>query len=252
MSVETSSFARKAAAKWVDDTEKDKAEVQGYTVIDAPSVLVTHLTELLKIHAFELLSRDDTKTLVDNLKESAPAVVEELIPVKMSIGEVQGVLSRLLKEQVPIRNLQQILESLADAVAETKDPTQLTERVRARIARTVIEPYLSAEGCLNVAVIEPGLERGLADAVSGGEGVTSLPAGFLGRFVDSVAKSLSAMVSEGREPVLLTRASLRPFLAEAVTGVIPNAAVLSYQETMPAKKVETASTISVTTGGSAP
>ena len=167
--------------------------------------------ELLKVHAHELLSRDDTKALVDNLKETAPAVVDELVPSKMSIGEIQGVLSRLLKEQVPIRNLQQVLEALADSAGETKDPTQLTERVRTRISRTVIEPYLSSEGCLNVAVIEPSLERGLADAVAGGDGIASLPAGFLGRFVDSVAESLSTMVAEGREPVLLTRASLRPF-----------------------------------------
>ena len=234
-------------AKWIDESEKDKAEIQGYTVIDAPSVLVTHLTELLKANAHELLSRDDTLALVDNLKTSAPAVVEELIPNKLTLGEVQGVLARLLREQVPIRNLQQILESLADAAGETKDIAQLTERVRTQIARTVIEPYLTPDGFLNVSVIDPNLERGLADAVTGTDGMGSLPPGFLGRFVESVAESLSGMVNEGQEPVLLTRATLRPFLAEAVNGVIPNAAVLSYQETTPAKRVETVATIAVPT-----
>ncbi|MCB9888409.1 MAG: flagellar biosynthesis protein FlhA [Planctomycetes bacterium] len=232
-------------AKWISESEKDRAEVLGYTVIDAPSVLVTHLTELLKKHAYELLSRDDTKSLIDNLKATAPAVVEELLPSKMTIGEVQGVLGRLLREQVPIRNLQQILEALADSSLDTKDITQLTERVRTRIARTVLEPYLSAEGHLHVAVIEPTLERSLADAVAGTDSLTALPSGFLGRFVDEVAESLSAMVRDGREPVLLTRASLRPFLAEAVTSVIPNSAVLSYQETAPARRVETTNTIAV-------
>jgi flagellar biosynthesis protein FlhA len=243
--IETIEPAFGLKAKWIEESLKDQAEVQGYTVIDAPSVLVTHLSELLKSHSHELLSRDDTKTLIDNLKTIAPAVVDELIPSKLSLGEVQGVLTRLLKEQVPVRNLQQILEALADSVGDTKDLAQLTERVRMRIARTIIHPYLSDEGDLNVVVIEPNLERSLADAVGGTEGLKSLPPGFLGRFVERVAETLSAMVNDGREPVLLTRASLRPFLAEAITGVIPNAAVLSYQESTPARRVEKASTITV-------
>ena len=239
------------SAKWIEESLKDQAEVQGYTVIDAPSVLVTHVTELLKAQSHELLSRDDTKALIDNLKVSAPAVVDELVPSKMTLGEIQGVLAKLLKEQVPIRNLQQILEALADVAGETKDPSHLTEQVRAKIARTVVEPYLSDDGDLNVAVIEPNLERSLADTIGGTEGMTTLPPGFLGRFVESVAESLSGMVDDGHEPVLLTRSSLRPFLAEAITGVIPNAAVLSYQESAPAKRVETSRTISVLTGASA-
>jgi flagellar biosynthesis protein FlhA len=116
---------------------------------------------------------------------------------------------------------------------------------RSRIDSLLFHPYLSDEGDLNVVVIEPNLERSLADAVGGTEGLKSLPPGFLGRFVERVAETLSAMVNDGREPVLLTRASLRPFLAEAITGVIPNAAVLSYQESTPARRVETASTITV-------
>ncbi len=232
-------------AKWINEADKDKAEIMGYTVIDAPSVLVTHLTELLKKHASELLSRDDVKSLVDNLKIKAPAVVEELIPSQLSLGQVQRVLAGLLKDQVPIRNLQSILECLADAAADTKDIGQLTERVRGRLARTIVEPYLNPEGTLHAAVIDPALERSLSDAIAGSEGIATLPPGFLSRFVDNTAEAMASMIQDGREPVLITRASLRPFLSEAIAGVIPNAAVLSYQETSPVKKVETTQRITV-------
>jgi len=232
-------------AKWISESEKDKAEMEGYTVIDAPSVLITHLTELLKRISSELLSRDDVKTLVDNLKKTAPAVVEELIPSQLGLGQVQRVLSGLLKEQVPIRNLQAILEALADHCIDTKDLRQLTEFVRGRIARTIVEPHLDAEGTLHAAVIDPDLERSLADAVSGSDGIGNLPPGFLARFVDETATALASLSQSGRNPVLVTRASLRPFLAEAVAGIIPGAAVLSYQETGPANKVETAARVAV-------
>ena len=232
-------------AKWIVETEKDRAEMQGYTVIDAPSVLITHLTEVLKKVAGELLSRDDVKSLVENLKKASPAVVEELIPGQLTLGQVQRILGSLLKEGVPIRNLQTILESLADACIETKDPRQLTEHVRVRIARTIVEPHLDGNGTLHAAFLEPDLERNLADALAGNDGFNSLPAGFLGNFVDNTASALAEMARSGRDPILVTRSSLRPFLAEAIAGVIPNAAVLSYQETAPAKKVESVQRVAV-------
>ncbi|MCK5942577.1 MAG: FHIPEP family type III secretion protein, partial [Planctomycetes bacterium] len=237
--IETIEPAFGLPARWIQEADKDRAELLGYTVIDAASVLITHLTETLKRTAGELLSRDDVKALVDNLKEQAPAIVEELIPNQLSLGQVQRILSGLLKEGVPIRNLQTILEGLADASVETKDAQKLTEHVRARLARTICEPHLDPTGTLHAVFLDPDLERNLSDALSGNDGVNNLPQGFLGKFVDSTAEALSAMAREGRDPVLVTRASLRPFLAEAVAGVIPNAAVLSYQETSAAKKVET-------------
>jgi flagellar biosynthesis protein FlhA len=237
--IETIEPAFGLPARWIQEGDKDRAELLGYTVIDAASVLITHLTETLKRSAGELLSRDDVKTLVDNLKEQAPAVVEELIPNQLSLGQVQRILSSLLREGVPIRNLQTILEGLADASLETKDPRQLTEQVRTRIARTICEPHLDPTGTLHAVFLDPDLERNLSEALSGNDGVNNLPQGFLGKFVDSTAEALSSMARDGRDPVLVTRASLRPFLAEAVAGVIPNASVLSFQETSVAKKVET-------------
>ena len=241
--IETIEPAFGLPARWIAESDKDKAELLGYTVIDAASVLITHLTEVLKKVAGELLSRDDVKSLVDNLKKVSPAVVDELIPGQLTLGHVQRILAGLLKEGVPIRNLQTILEGLADACTETKDPRQLTEHVRARLARTIVEPHLDAAGTLHAAFLDPELERNLAEALAGNDGVANLPAGFLGRFVDRTAEALSSMARSGRDPVLVTRASLRPFLAEAIAGVIPNAAVLSYQETTPARKVETSQRI---------
>jgi flagellar biosynthesis protein FlhA len=243
--IETVEPAFGLPARWIAESDKDRAELLGYTVIDAASVLITHLTESLKKIAGELLSRDDVKSLVDNLKKSSPAVVDELIPSQLTVGQVQRVLAGLLREGVPIRNLQTILEALADACAETKDLRQLTEHVRGRIARTIVEPHLDPAGTLHAAFLDPDLERNLAEALAGNEGAANLPAGFLGRFVDRTAEALSTMARNGRDPVLVTRASLRPFLAEAIAGVIPNAAVLSYQETSPARKVETTQRIAV-------
>jgi flagellar biosynthesis protein FlhA len=243
--VETVEPAFGLPARWIAETEKDRAELLGYTVIDAASVLITHVTEVLKKVAGELLTRDDVKSLLDNHKKHSPAVVEELIPNQLSVGQVQRILANLLKEGVPIRNLPTILEALADACVDTKDARQLTEQVRARLARTIVEPHLDAAGTLHAVFLDPDLERNLADTVAGSDGGANLPAGFLGRFVDSTAAALAQMAKNGRDPVLVTRATLRPFLAEAIAGVIPNAAVLSYQETTPARKVETAQRIAV-------
>ncbi|MEQ1633562.1 MAG: flagellar biosynthesis protein FlhA [Planctomycetota bacterium] len=246
--VETIEPAFGLPARWIPESEKDRAELRGYTVIDAPSVLVTHLTEALKKIAGELLSRDDVKSLVDNLKKTSPAVVDELIPGQLSLGQVQRILSSLLKEGVPIRNLQTILEALADACVDTKDVSKLVEHVRSRIARTIVEPHLDPAGTLHAAFLDPDLERQLAEALAGTEGIANLPSGFLGRFVDNTATALADMAKKGRDPVLVTRATLRPFLAEAIAGVIPNAAVLSYQETAPAKRIETTQRIAVAQG----
>lgn len=243
--IETVEPAFGLPALWISQAEKDKAELQGYTVIDAPSVLVTHLTEVIRSVAGELLSRDDVKALVDNLKKSSPAIVEEIIPGQLTLGQLQLVLSRLLKERVPIRNLHTILQAIADSLGETKDPKILVELARTALARTILEPHLDNEGTLHAVVLDPQLEKSLADAVVGTEGLASLPAGFLAKFVDSTAEALAGMVQEGRDPVLITRSTLRPFLAEAVASVIPNASVLSYQETSPATKVETTTRVSV-------
>ena len=224
-------------ARWITEGAKEQAEVLGYTVIDAPSVLITHMTEIIKKIANELLSREDVQALLDNVKKGTPTVVEEVVPNLLTTAQVQRVLAGLLKEQVAIRNLPIILEAIGDAAQESKDPNHLIEAARLRIARSIVEPFLANEGTLNIATIEPELERQLLAAVTGNGDQEVMAQGLLGSFVEETAKVLAGLVRNGHQPVLVTRAGLRPFLAEAVVGAIPGSATFSYQEIATVKKV---------------
>jgi len=217
-------------ARWITEGQKEKAEILGYTVIDAPSVLITHMTELLKGMAHEVLSREDVQALIENLKKQNPTVVEEVVPGLLSPSQVQRVLATLLKEKVSVRNLALILESLGDIAPETKDPRQLVESVRLRLNRALVEPYQDPDGKLCVATIDGDLERQLLAALTGNGDQGTVGQGILGSFVEKCAEVLSELVRQGMPPVLVCRAALRPYLAEAVVAAIPGSAVLSYQE----------------------
>ena len=242
--IETVEPAFGLPGKWITATNKSQAELSGYTVIDATSVLITHLTEVLKRHAFELLTRDDVKAMLDAQKKLSPAVVEEVVPNLLSVGQIQKVLASLLKEQVSIRNLGLILEAMADGAMETKDVRALAEEVRRRLARSIVEPFLDEDGTLRAVTLDQTLERTMADAVvARGGDLSNLPPGFLGKLVDSAAGELQKAVQAGHEPVLLTRAALRPFLAETLLAAVPGGAVLSYQEAAAAKRIENIGTV---------
>ncbi|HHI79412.1 MAG TPA: flagellar biosynthesis protein FlhA [Planctomycetes bacterium] len=233
-------------AKWITEGQKEQAEIMGYTVIEAPNVLVTHLTELLKNVSHEVLSREDVQALLDNLKKTAPTIVQDTVPGVLSVSQVQRLLSNLLKEQVPIRNLALILEAASDTFADTKDLGQVTEQVRLRLSRAITEPLVDKDGTLHVATIDPKLEGSIAQALTGagqpgGGGV--LEQGALGRFVETTAEILAELVKQGHPPVLVTRAALRPLLAEAILGAVPGSAVLSYQEISHLKKIDVISQI---------
>ena len=146
------------AATWIDPAQQDEAEMLGYTVVEPGAVLATHLTEVCRRHADEILTRDATKHLIDELKQTSPAVVDELIPGVMTLAEVQQILQMLLREQVPIRQLGLILETLGDYAPRTKDPILLTEYVRHRLARQICTRYRDAEGKLHVVTLDPALE----------------------------------------------------------------------------------------------
>lgn len=163
--VETIEPAFGLPAMWVNEQMKDVAEVSGYTVVDPPSVVSTHLTEVIKRHAHELLSRQEVKSLIDNVKESASTVVEELIPDKLSIGDIQKVLIKLLKEKVSVRNLPMILETLADYADSTRDPEILTEYVRQALSRQITHQYASGDSPMKVITAGASLEKSIADAI---------------------------------------------------------------------------------------
>ena len=241
---ETTDPAFGLPAWWISESLRDEAELLGYTVIDPTSVLVTHLSETLRKDLGELLSRDDVRELIESVKRSSPAVVEELIPEKMSYGEVQGVLRNLLREGVSIRNLSAVLEVLADNVGRTRDVETLTELVRQRLGRALCEQFSDPHGVVHAVTLDPAIEERLAAAV-GGQGVDSgaVSPAYLQQLMERVGDSIAGAARGGHEVVLLVRSSVRRFLNELVRSSLPKVAVLSYNEVVPARSVETAAVV---------
>src|SRR5205823_2764192 len=150
-------------AYWISEPQRAQAELLNYTVVEATSVLATHLTELVKSHAFELLTRQEVKNLIDNLKQRTPALIEEVIPTQIKPGELQKVMQNLLRERVPVRDLETILETLGDYASRTKDLDVLTEYVRNALARNICKQYVDDQDRLWCLTLDPALE----DLVSG-------------------------------------------------------------------------------------
>lgn len=226
-------------AWWIPESMREEAELKGYSVNEPPAVLVTHLTELIKAHAHEILGRQDTQSLIDKLKEKNPVVVDELIPEQMKVGGVQKVLQNLLRERVPIRNLQTILETLSDSVGITTDPDILTEYVRASLGRWICDLYKDDESIIPVLTMSPGLEEQI------GEGVQSTPAGIKvvvspdvsQRIFDQLSVQIDSMVANGQQPVVLTSPNIRLGFRRLTQSTFPSLAVLSYNEIVPGVEV---------------
>ncbi|MBP87809.1 MAG: flagellar biosynthesis protein FlhA [Planctomycetaceae bacterium] len=229
---ETKDPAFGQAAVWIDLGVRDRAEMLGYTPVEPVAVLATHLKEVVRGHADELLTRDATKKLVEELKNTSPAVVEELIPGQMKLGEVQQVLQLLLREQVSIRQLSVILETLGDYASRTKDPIWLTEYVRHRLARTICTRCRDAEKRLHVITLDPALEDRIAAGIDHGErGLfvrMSPPA--IEQTCNLIASELDTLTRAGRKPIVLVSPQIRPGLKQLTTANLPKLIVLSYNE----------------------
>ena len=232
-------------AVWIHESARDEAEIQGYTVVDPTSVLVTHLTEVLRNSLGEILTRDDVKELVDNAKKIAPAVVEELVPARIGYGEVQAVLKSLLRDGVSIRNLPAILEAIADHCAKIKDPDQLSELVRQRLARSLVEQHADRGGVVHAVTLDPAIEVRLAAAVGGQPDPRAEPVSpaFLSRLVGRIGEQIAQSTQGGKDVVLVVRSNVRRFLGELVRASLPRVCVLSYNEVVPARAVETLSIV---------
>ena len=152
-------------AVWIADQARAEAEALGWTVVDAESVVVTHLTEVIRAHAAELLTRQETRNLLDQLKEVNAAVVDEVVPDVLSLGEIQRVLQALLREGVSIRDLGAIVEAVGDKARLTRDPAMLAEYARQALGRTIVAPYLDLEGTLRAIALDPALEQEVAEAL---------------------------------------------------------------------------------------
>ena len=232
-------------AVWINEAQKEEAELSGYAVIDPVSVAVTHLSETLRNSIGDVLSRDDVKEIVENVKKTAPAVVEELVPEKMSYGDVQRVLRNLLREGVPIRNMPAILEVLADNVARTKDPEALTELVRQRLGRALVEQHADRDGTIHAITFDPDVENRLAAAVGAVKDAEarSVSPAWLQQLMERTAANVAQATKSGKNVVLLARSNVRRFLNELARASLPKVAVLSYNEVVPARAVETAAVV---------
>ncbi|HZZ73693.1 MAG TPA: flagellar biosynthesis protein FlhA [Pirellulales bacterium] len=219
-------------AFWIEPAARDNAEIYGYTVVEPVSVLATHLTEVVRKHADEILTRDATKHLIDELKKTQPAVVEELIPTQMKLAEVQQILQMLLREQVPIRQLGPILETLGDYASRTKDPVLLTEYVRHRLARTICTRYRDKQNRLFVITLDPALEdrirAGLEHSDRGLFVRMSPPA--VEQTNRLIAKELEKVTKPGHPPIVLVSPQIRAGLKQLTATQLPRLAVLSFNE----------------------
>jgi flagellar biosynthesis protein FlhA len=228
-------------AWWIPESLRNEGEMLGYTVIDPVSVLVTHLSETVRNSIGEILSRDDVKDMIETVKKTAPAVVEELIPAKLSYGDVQRVLKALLREGVSVRNLPAILEVLADNAGKVKDHDALAELVRARLGRMLCEMHADADGVVHAVTLDPEIENRLAAAVSGSKDPDAAPVSpaFLQQLMEQTGSVVAQATQGGKDVVLLVRSNVRRFLNELARASLPKVAVLSYNEVVPARSVVT-------------
>ncbi|MEL6896796.1 MAG: FHIPEP family type III secretion protein, partial [Planctomycetota bacterium] len=219
-------------AVWIDPLRREQAAIYGYTTVDPSTVVCTHLHEVVRRHAGELLTRDATKHLIDELREVAPTVVDELIPSTLKLSDVQQVLQRLLDEDVPIRQLSIILETLGDHAGKTKDPIWLCEYVRHRLARTICTRHRDNQNRLHVIAVDPAMEDRIA------AGVEQTDRGLFVRMSPSAVEATCASIStaiqslteRGLPPLVLVSPRIRPALRQLTGPTLPNLRILSYNE----------------------
>jgi len=219
-------------AIWINKNQREDAEIKGLTVVDPTTVMVTHLTETIKSHSYELLGRQEVKLIIDSVKEKYSAVVEELIPDLMTIGEVQKVLQSLLKEKVPVKDMVTILESLADNSRTTKDIEILTEYVRFSLSRTICNPLIDENRTITVATLDPNIEDIIASNIQ-----KSIQGSFpavdpdtTGRILNGIKYVLDTVYFYENQPVILVSPKIRPAFRKLIDMVFPNIMVLSLNE----------------------
>jgi flagellar biosynthesis protein FlhA len=225
-------------ARWIKVQEREKAQLAGYTLVDPATVLATHLTEIIKSHAHELLGRQETKSLLDTVAKSHPKVVEELVPKVLSIGEVQKVLQSLLKERVSIRDAVTIFETLADFGSYTKNAATLTEYCRQTLGRSICRSYQTDDGDLPVFTVSPDLEKSILDGV-----VQSDQGSYLAleprQAKDIMTRFRRAVEAAGNagNPVVLCSPNIRMYVRQLLERFLPNVAILSHSEIPPSIRV---------------
>jgi flagellar biosynthesis protein FlhA len=235
-------------ALWIEESERDRAQLLNYTVVDHSTIIATHLTEIIKRHASELLGRQEAQHLLDGVAEKSPKLVEELTPALLTLGAIQKVLQNLLLERVSIRDLNSILESLADHAVVTKDATILTEYVRSALARSISKQYEDVDGNVPVATLDHALEQKLQGVVKRSEeGIylaiePTLANKLIERFTD-ITQKMSEM---NYQPIVITTPLLRAQLRKLTEKVVPNLVFLSHNEIV--KNIKTIEVLNVESG----
>jgi len=226
-------------AVWIAPTEKERAQMEGYTVVDGPAIIATHLTELIKTNGHELLGRQEAQNLLDNLAKTYPKVVDELIPTHLSLGVVVRILRNLLRERVSIRDLRTILETVADYTTVSKDPDTLTEYARQNLSRTISTQYANADGFVHVVSLDPMLDRRLTEVIkpSGGN-QEGLSPGLFNQVIGAVRQAVERVVGQGYQPIVLCSQSIRSQLYRLVSPGVHALAVLSPNELDPKTKIQ--------------
>ncbi len=219
-------------AKWIPAGLREQAELAGYTVVDPSSVVATHLTEVIKSHAHEIIGRQDVQNLLDHVKRTHPAVVDELVPGLMSVGEVQKVLAGLLRERVPVRDLVTIFETLADNARATKDTDMLIEYARQALARNIVRQYIDPTETLHVITLDPAVEQVIRDSVQYTENSSyvALDPDKAQAIFHSLSAAVEQAAGRGKQPIVLCAPVVRIYFKKLTERLIPGLVVLSYNE----------------------
>lgn len=227
-------------ALWIEPANKEIAEQNGYTVVEPGAMIATHLSEIVKRHAAELLSRQEVQTLLDKTKTINQTVVDELVPGVMSVGDIQKVLQHLLRERIPIRDLVTILETIADFAPRTKDPDALGELVRTAIARTITRQHLDADHKLYCITLDPALERSLGEQLQQSTmgNVLVLEPAEQQKIIEQLRKEMESAMAQGKQPVILCGSQVRLAVRRLVERYLPSLPVMAFSEVSASADVE--------------
>ena len=228
-------------AVWIDASQREEAQTKGYTVVDSSTVIATHLSQLLKNHAHELIGQDGAQQLLDKLGRSSPKLVENLVPASMSLGEVTRVLQHLLEEGIPIRDMRTIAEALAEESGKSQDSDALTAKVRAALGPSIFQIVNGTARELAVMVLDSQLEQILQSSLQNGTG--GLEPSLMDNVIQQVVEASGKLEAEGNNPVLLVSSGIRLFLSRLLRGRMNNFYILAYEEIPPSKSIRVVATI---------
>jgi flagellar biosynthesis protein FlhA len=219
-------------ATWITESQRERAESLGYTVVDPPSIIATHLTEIIRQHISELLTRQDVQNLVNNIKESNPSLVDELTPKLLGLGEIQKVLQNLLKEGISIRDLLTIFETLADHAPVTRDTDVLTEYVRQSLKRAISAKYFAANEATSVVTLDPKIEQEIMNSVKQTEqgAYLTLDPERVKQIMNSVGDEVAKLENLGKNPIVITSPIVRMYFKKLTEDYYPDLIVVSYNE----------------------